>query len=76
MLAQYKKKKNPQSSLSPLQANSKIAEVWRGAACPSHSSVTITEDDSVCSLQEMSLKRLTKTRFTYLLQKYNQGWWW
>lgn len=71
-----KRKRNPQSSLSPLQASSEIAEVWRGAACPSHSSVAITEDDCVCSLQEMSLKRLAKTCFTCLLQKYNQGWWW
>lgn len=32
----------------------------RAAACPSHSSAAITEDDRVCSLQEMSLKRMAR----------------
>lgn len=51
-----KKEKAAQLSEFFTSSSSGISDTWRRAACPSHSSGAITVDDSVYSLQEMSLK--------------------
>lgn len=58
MLTQSKKKKKKSAQLCEFfpSSSSGISDTLRRAACPRHSSGAITVDDSVYSLQEMSLK--------------------